>query len=412
MSHCWICKTVAEMGRDSLGDFRQCDCPRCGNYKITNSALAMLSSRFESDEIKSRARCSHAVRLMVDASPHGVWPEISSINLDALVNKPLPSIPNQILHLLNWAAKQLGDDQLGALDLIDEDHLAGIIGTIDGGRVDALISLAREQGFVEWVPDNCIRVTAKGWQQIEPVIEPVVADDSAKIQASSESETSVTKAHCNNCGGKRKALVRATFSSPGSDTETSWQDTYDILECCGCEQLKIRHDFWFSEWDEIGEDEHGNPCMIPGVKTTYWPPPIKRKKPDWSAKISDPVLRSLFEELYAALSSDLLILSTIGARTLFDRASSLKVGDPAGGFKGKLQAMQAAGHISADENRILEAMTDAGNASAHRGYAPTFEQLSDIVNILENYMERAFILGDVATTLKSSTPLRPTRKKP
>jgi Domain of unknown function (DUF4145) len=152
--------------------------------------------------------------------------------------------------------------------------------------------------------------------------------------------------------------------------------------------------------------------MEHGIKTTYWPPPIKRQKPEWSSEISDEVLRTLFDELYVALASDLLVLSTIGARTLFDRASFLQVGDPPGGFAGKMQAMQDAGHISAKEKDILEAMTDAGSASAHRGYSPTFKQLTAIVDILENYVERAFVLGDAADALRRSTPVRPPRKKP
>ena len=73
--------------------------------------------------------------------------------------------------------------------------------------------------------------------------------------------------------------------------------------------------------------------------------------------------------------------------------------------------MQTAGHISASEKDILEAMTDAGNASAHRGYSPTFEQLTAIVDILENFIERAFVLKNVAEALRQSTPPRQSKNK-
>ncbi len=90
----------------------------------------------------------------------------------------------------------------------------------------------------------------------------------------------------------------------------------------------------------------------------------------------------------------------------------MQVGDPPGGFAGKMQEMQDAGHISDKEKDSLEAMTDAGNASAHRGYSPTFDQLTAIVDILENYIERTFILGAATDALKQSTPPRPPQKKP
>ena len=60
------------------------------------------------------------------------------------------------------------------------------------------------------------------------------------------------------------------------------------------------------------------------------------------------------------------------------------------------KAMVDASYISEMEKDILEAMTDAGSAAAHRGYAPSNKQLSSIMDILENYLHRSFILGDAA----------------
>lgn len=412
MGICPICNCTAELDRTSSGDFRQFGCPRCGTYKITGTALAMLPSRLDADNTKSRARLSHAIRLMVDAAPPGEWPEINSVNVDELVKKPLPSIERQTVNLLRWAAKQLGDDQLGAVELPDEDHLAGIVGTIDANRANDLISLAKSDGLIELVPDNCISITRQGWKHLEPVEIVKEVKEPVSDQTKSIEEPKVVKAHCNHCNGERKAFVRATHTVNDGDGEVSWSDTYDVLECCGCGKMNVRHEYWFSEWDSIQQDSHGNMYMEPGIETTYWPPPIKRQKPKWSSEISDEVLRTLFDELYVALASDLLVLSTIGARTVFDRASFLQVGDPPGGFAGKMQEMQDAGHISDKEKDSLEAMTDAGNASAHRGYSPTFDQLTAIVDILENYIERTFILGAATDALKQSTPPRPPQKKP
>ena len=372
----------------------------------------MLPSRFETDEAKSRARLSHAIRLMVNAAPQDEWPEINSVNLDELVKKPLPSIERQTINLLRWAAKQLGDDQLGAVELPSEDHLAGIIGTIDADRADDLVSLGKVDGLIELVPDNGISITQKGWKHLEPVEIVKEAKVPVSTQPTPVEEPKVVRAHCNRCNGERNAFVRATHDANGGDGVVDWGSTYDILECCGCQSVNFRREQWCSEWNSIELDSHGNMYEEANIKTTYWPPPIKRKKPKWSSKIPDEVLRTLFDELYVALASDLLVLSTIGARTLFDRASFLQVGDPPGGFAGKMQAMLGAGHISASDKNILEAMTDAGSASAHRGYSPTFEQLTAIVDILENYVERAFILSHAADALKRSTPARPPRKKP
>ena len=118
--------------------------------------------------------------------------------------------------------------------------------------------------------------------------------------------------------------------------------------------------------------------MIPGVKVIYWPPPTQRRKPEWAEKLDDDVLRGVVDEVYQALNAGLIVLASIGTRTLLDRAMFLRVGDPKGGFANKLNLMFEKGHIGKDERDILEAITDAGSAAAHRGFAPNTKTLDTI----------------------------------
>ncbi|MGV2074077.1 MULTISPECIES: DUF4145 domain-containing protein [Rhizobium/Agrobacterium group] len=118
--------------------------------------------------------------------------------------------------------------------------------------------------------------------------------------------------------------------------------------------------------------------MRPGIKEVYFPAPTARARPEWFDIIADEVLRNVLDKLYAALNARLKALASIGVRTLLDRAGYLLIGDPRGGFEGKLSALQTGGHISAQEKTTLEAVADAGNASAHRGYTPTVERLGRI----------------------------------
>ena len=54
----------------------------------------------------------------------------------------------------------------------------------------------------------------------------------------------------------------------------------------------------------------------------------------------------------------------------------------------------------------VEAVADAGNASAHRGYTPTVERLGHIVDIIENFLHRAFVLAGAAEEIRKATPAR------
>lgn len=217
----------------------------------------------------------------------------------------------------------------------------------------------------------------------------------------------IVKAHCNQCGGERKAHKRASYTVQGSDDDISWSNTYDVLECCGCSGMCVRHEFWNSEWDDFEDDPiTGEPRMIGDVKVTYWPPPTKRKKPDWADDLDDDVLRGVVDEVYQALNAGLIVLASIGTRTLLDRAMFLRVGDPKGGFAGKLDDMVQNGHIGKDEKDILEAITDAGSAAAHRGFAPSAKVLGTIVATVENFLHREFVLKTAAGEVRKATPAR------
>lgn len=409
MATCPICGLEAVSPRPT-GDFSLFECRRCGAYKITGSALAMLPGRLARGDGRSAARLSHAVRA-ASASPEPLV--ITSMNLDSLIAQPLPSIERQIANLVGWIARMLGDDALGVVADPDFETLAGVIGALDGPRAYELVQMARQGGLVDYHDGSGLRLTQKGWRKVEELDKPVSAKAAPAARdiaaATKASAIPTTLAHCNTCRGQRNAFVQATYALEGGDGETAWSDRYDILRCCGCDTLCVRHERWFSEHDWIDQDGLGRQRLNRGITTQYWPPPAKRQRPAWSDKLEDEMVRTLIDELYRALDAGLVILATTGARTLFDRASALQVGDPPGGFAGKLQAMVAAGHISASDRRILEAMTDAGNASAHRGFAPDPAQLDAIVGILENYLERVFVLTAAAEALRGATPPRPPR---
>lgn len=405
MGFCPICKTSANLELRTGGDYERVDCKKCGKYQITGTALAMLESRMAGHDKKEVARLSHATRMMT-ATAATEWPEVNSTNLDDMLRQPLPNVDRQITNLLVWAAAQLEDDHLGAVELPDEGDLTGVIGTIDGRRVDQLVSRAASEGLIELVPDHCIGITATGWARLAPPPPTDVPEIAAPHAEPTEKGDRITKAHCNTCRGEKNTFVRAEHKVKGNDGPLYWSDSFLILQCCGCEGLSVRHTYWFSEWDEMGYDEAGRMVMIPGTKETYYPAPTVRAEPTWSAIISDEVLRSVMDELYVALNAGLNVLASIGARTLLDRAGHILIGDPRGGFEGKLSALQDGGYISAQEKMTLEAVADAGNASAHRGYTPTADRLGAIIDIIENFLHRAFVLANAAEDIRKSTPAR------
>jgi hypothetical protein len=400
---CPVCEFGAVHGGDREdGDKEQVDCNRCGRFEISGTALAMVASRIHQHPLV-RARLSHAIRLNTSQND---WFFVSSTNLNELAQKPLPSITQQIQHLVLWIKSRLRDDRFGRTRYPVLDSFAGLVGAVDGERVQRLIDYAVKEGIVEkeeTVDRPSLGLSPKGWKMIEEPTE----QDKPEPQIAPQTSPKTVKAHCNECGGERSAYKRASHTVNGGDGEVSWSDTYDVLECCGCSSLSVRHTYWFSEWDQFDSDPlTDQPSLIPGIKETYWPPLTKRKKPQWAEKLDDDVIRGVIEEVYQALNAGMIVLASIGTRTLLDRGMFLRVGDPKGGFAAKLNLMVERGHIGKDEREILEAITDAGSAAAHRGFTPNAKTLGTIIETAENFLHREFVLKTAAGEVRTATPPR------
>jgi hypothetical protein len=185
-----------------------------------------------------------------------------------------------------------------------------------------------------------------------------------------------------------------------------------ILECCGCERIYFRRDYWFSEWENFGQNPYtGELQREGGVETTYWPAPVTRKAPEWVKSIeeADQTLGDLLSEMYAALNNDLRVLAAIGARTTFDRSSEILGIDAKWRFECKLKELVTIGKIGNDEREILNVLVDAGSAAAHRAWRPTPKELNTMMDIVEAFLYRAFVLGDGIQKLKAAVPPKPGR---
>lgn len=87
----------------------------------------------------------------------------------------------------------------------------------------------------------------------------------------------------------------------------------------------------------------------------------------------------------------------------------LKV-DPAKSFREKLDDLLSAGHIGGSEKEHLDILTNAGSAAAHRGWSPTLDDLSTLMDIAERFMYRAFVMDVRVKKVARNIPPKPQRK--
>lgn len=216
----------------------------------------------------------------------------------------------------------------------------------------------------------------------------------------------VIKVHCNKCSGERRheilhhelvnwdELVDNRYSIDGGDI-------YDLVKCCGCENVALRHQKWFSE----DTDEQGRP----NITTVLYPPESYRPEPRWlkdlfwSVPIDNNFIGDFIKEIYIALRNQSLRLAVMGIRALLEQIMIDKIGDQ-GTFKGNLNAFEAKGFVSRSQRTVLEPVIEAGHATMHRAFKPTTADVGRLIDITESIIESIYINEHRASELSKSVP--------
>ena len=211
--------------------------------------------------------------------------------------------------------------------------------------------------------------------------------------------SSIIKSHCNECGHETSHAIVYNECVTGADPQThpyeyvaQWSTTWQLLKCCGCQEISLQKSDWFSEYQP---DEQYPP--------EYYPPRVARPKPRWFEKLPDDY-KALMSEIYKALQSDSRRLAMMGARCVIDLFIQNKVGDQ-GTFEKGMDSLGASGFISLQNEEFIKAAIEAGNACAHRAYNPPIEQMEAVMDIIENLIQHD-VLEASSMGLKSTTPKR------
>ena len=219
--------------------------------------------------------------------------------------------------------------------------------------------------------------------------------------------------HCNICSGKKKhdllcheevkwsEEISEHFSIQGSNV-------YDLLKCCGCDSVVLRHNSWSSE-------DYDPETGKPEVYTRYYPPPTYRNLPRWVHQFglfskSEESISELMHEINVALQNNAPQLATMGIRALLEIVMIDKVGDK-GSFSANIKAFKEAGYISSKQEEVIKPILEAGHAAMHRGYKPDKQDVVQLMDVTESIIETIYINESKIQSLTSKIPSRPPKQK-
>ncbi|MFK4061280.1 DUF5655 domain-containing protein [Brucella anthropi] len=221
-------------------------------------------------------------------------------------------------------------------------------------------------------------------------------------------DETIEKFFCNECKRNTRHFIRAEYKTNEHDyrSGTDLISRYLVAECCGCENIAlIRKTHFSGNVDHFQDPSTGTVHQEMLWDEEIYPPVTYRASPTWFDDLPDDTLRAISAEIYKSLQNGSHYLATFGSRTLIDRLIVLTVGDK-GNFPKGLQALQDEGKLSLHEREILNPVVDAGNAAAHRGWAPTKEQIAVILDTVEGLIHRLLVLPKLAEELEEAVPSR------
>ena len=209
------------------------------------------------------------------------------------------------------------------------------------------------------------------------------------------SEEKQVPAPCSSC--LRTTAHRVLHEEANRDEDRI--ETFGMLRCCGCGSISLGRQTRFIPDGDL--------------EYTYYPSPVSRKRPDWvlpltigiGAAKGSGALGALLFEVYQAVDGGQFRLAAMGIRALLEQVMIAKVGDHRT-FNEKLDAFQKEGYISFLQRDAMRATLDVGDATMHRAFQPTEEEIKVALDIVEGVFAPIFAHNEKAAKLADRVPPR------
>lgn len=218
---------------------------------------------------------------------------------------------------------------------------------------------------------------------------------------------------CLTCKNRNRHKVMASIDQDGKealgyDDWIFWKSKYQIIECQGCGTISFRIEHSNSE--DIDEFGHS-------VTELIYP---KRTTETWNVKVFFNVphnLDRIYNETIDCYNNENLTLCGAGVRALVEglcnenrivdgeiestKRDGSKVKKRADNLQGRINGLAEKGKLTKENVEILHEHRFLGNTAIHDLSAPTKEELSLAITIIEHVFDNIYEIPEIATQLKN-----------
>lgn len=218
------------------------------------------------------------------------------------------------------------------------------------------------------------------------------------------------KIHCNTCVRQTNHEVLWEQTKKWDEEYEDGQhwiegaDTYRVIQCGGCDSIRLHHSHWFSEDVDVEGRAIVHDEFFPPNKTRH---PAKWRN-EWRLRTEhlEQTIFPLMDEINTAYSAGSYRLAAMGLRSLLERIMSDQIGDH-DTFNASIEAFFKEGHVSQiQQDQFRSVLVEAGHAATHRGYSPSKDDLDFLLDVIEGLIDEIYFRPARAKALKDKIPVR------
>lgn len=204
--------------------------------------------------------------------------------------------------------------------------------------------------------------------------------------------TATRRIECKTC--KRPTNHATLFCESEESHVGEYPDGYfagtihEVLKCAGCGEISFVRTNW--DIDEAnGTEEIFPPRAEIQPLPHLWDVPNKT--------------RGVYLESLRAIHAQCLTLGAIGIRSIIE-GISLEQGLSARNLEGKIDGLVTAGFLTQGQSNLLHELRFLGNRAAHELEAPSIEELSIAIDIIETLLKTIYVLPARALRARTKNP--------
>lgn len=207
------------------------------------------------------------------------------------------------------------------------------------------------------------------------------------------------KCLCNKCKleTNHNVLFEKTQKWDSNGGDIYGEDTYYIVQCCGCDEISFLRKSWNSEDFDVNNDGELEPIFfleqLPKISIGYGNIEDKYYLPK--------NILEVYEETVDCINNDNLVLACIGLRTILDiLCKNEKIKEKT--LIKQIEALKNKKIISQSDSELLQGIRTLGNDAAHEGIDSSKDTIILAINIIEHIIETKYIYKNKAKYMLST----------